>query len=697
MIRVRPTLVRTLLAVGLAAALLAAGVGPAGAWLLLALLPAAASPFVEWRLVRAGAARALMRASALTLAISFALVWVTRPLYGTNAGPWPALLAAILALLACGFALAPGAFAPGRSLVPAILGLLALAGIDPSPAGFGPSSVSLFQAAGHSSFAELYLACCSVAALALWWAALLVVGPAWGRRRLARVALTLAAAAALAVVGVLGLPAAQPRVEQAIAAQFSSAQTGLSEESALGEFASLAASRRRVVDVRAQPPRGQWLLRAERLTRFDGRRWSRLRPPKGAAVRRRALQASKPPDPEPTLLADVGRWFVPAPAVPPGSVALRLNQHTVETWPLLLPRDTVAVTAEVGYLDVDEGFYRRPLGVPVQLYGALVAPAPLRGDAAGVLGEPPAESLELPRLDPRLRLLASALAPASAAPRQKLAATLAHFRSGYVYTLSPGAWGLDPVGEFVFDKRRGYCEYFASAAVVLLRLQGVPARFVKGLRVGPQNDYGDGLHVVRESDAHAWLEAWMPGEGWVEADPTPAGSGLDASPGPLSRLLERLRAALSEAWARISGPGPLAFLRWLRRAVASLVVHPALAAVLLVGLLAFALGRRLLRWLLGRLRRATSTRVGAAGASLVPPDLIAALAELEQAWKAAGHPRPPTRGLREHALALSAITEAIPDRLRNTSPLVDAYYQVRYGGASIAPAEVERFRALLRS
>ena len=104
-----------------------------------------------------------------------------------------------------------------------------------------------------------------------------------------------------------------------------------------------------------------------------------------------------------------------------------------------------------------------------------------------------------------------------------------HLQAGYRYTLSPGAFRTaDPVAEFLFEKKAGYCEYFASAAVLLLRLQGVPARFVKGLSVGPQTDQGGGLHVVRESDAHAWVEAWIPGEGWVEADPTPPGQFADA-------------------------------------------------------------------------------------------------------------------------------------------------------------------------
>jgi len=693
--RARPTLPRALRALALASALAAAAAAFSAAWLLAAIAVALASPFAEWEPVPARRARMLRRAASLALAGTFAVVWVTRPLYGTSPGTWPALLCAPLAGLACAFALAPRAFPGGRSLAAAIVGVLALAGIDPSPAGFGPSHVAVFRAAGHGSFAETYLGLCVVVVLALWIAAVAETGPAWTRRRAVSQLAVLALGAALAAAGVLGLPAAQPLVERAVAARFDSAQTGLSDGSTLGEFASLSASSRRVVDVRAASG-GEWLLRAERLTRFDGHRWSRARPSK---VRRQALQAVPAPVDPPPLLRDLGSWFRPSDAPPDApahpAIPLRLNQRSVDSWPLLLPRDVLAVTADVPFLELDDGLYRRPLGVPVQVYGALVSCAPL--PAPATLEAPSAESLELPALDARLRMLASTLAPADASPRARLAATLRQFASGYAYTLEPGAWGPDPVAQFVFEKRRGYCEYFASAAVVLLRLQGVPARFVKGLRVGRQNDYGGGLYVVRESDAHAWVEAWLPGEGWVEADPTPPGA-LDSLPKPdrFARLLEHLRAALAEGWARLTGPGLLAFLRWLGRAAASARADAARGAILLVALAAALAGPRLARRLLARRGRKRRRPLGHGDG--VPEDLAAALDELERAWTSAGQPRPAWRGLREHALrdATSAGPRPLPSSAA-AAALVDAYYRTRYGGQFPSAGEIERLRDALRS
>ena len=75
--------------------------------------------------------------------------------------------------------------------------------------------------------------------------------------------------------------------------------------------------------------------------------------------------------------------------------------------------------------------------------------------------------------------------------------------------------------EFLFSTRRGFCEHFASAFVVLMRAAGVPARVVTGYMGGELNALGDYL-LIRQSDAHAWAEVWLPERGWVRIDPTAA-------------------------------------------------------------------------------------------------------------------------------------------------------------------------------
>lgn len=91
----------------------------------------------------------------------------------------------------------------------------------------------------------------------------------------------------------------------------------------------------------------------------------------------------------------------------------------------------------------------------------------------------------------------------------------------FSYTLAPGVYGRDAVDEFWFDRRAGFCEHFAVSFVLMMRAMGVPARVVTGYQ-GAEAPDADGWRVVRQSNAHAWAEYWMPGQGWRRADPTAA-------------------------------------------------------------------------------------------------------------------------------------------------------------------------------
>ncbi len=101
-------------------------------------------------------------------------------------------------------------------------------------------------------------------------------------------------------------------------------------------------------------------------------------------------------------------------------------------------------------------------------------------------------------------------------------ALLTHLqREGFRYTLAPGLYGRDAVDEFWFDRREGFCEHFAASFVVMLRALDVPARIVTGFQ-GADLVTVDGYTIVRQSQAHAWVEYWQPGHGWVRVDPTAA-------------------------------------------------------------------------------------------------------------------------------------------------------------------------------
>ncbi len=94
-------------------------------------------------------------------------------------------------------------------------------------------------------------------------------------------------------------------------------------------------------------------------------------------------------------------------------------------------------------------------------------------------------------------------------------------REPFFYSLRPPVLGRNSVDEFLFDSKRGFCEHYSNAFVVLMRALDIPARVVTGYQGGERNPI-DGIFTVRAADAHAWAEVWLTGRGWVRVDPTAA-------------------------------------------------------------------------------------------------------------------------------------------------------------------------------
>jgi protein-glutamine gamma-glutamyltransferase len=123
-------------------------------------------------------------------------------------------------------------------------------------------------------------------------------------------------------------------------------------------------------------------------------------------------------------------------------------------------------------------------------------------------------------------------------PTDKVNSALQIFRNQtFIYTLNPPILGKDPVDEFLFNTKKGFCEHYATSFVYLMRAAGVPARIVTGYQGGELNPNGNYL-IVRQSDAHAWAEVWLENRGWVRVDPTAA-----VSP---ERIEQDLSAAIAE-------------------------------------------------------------------------------------------------------------------------------------------------------
>jgi hypothetical protein len=105
--------------------------------------------------------------------------------------------------------------------------------------------------------------------------------------------------------------------------------------------------------------------------------------------------------------------------------------------------------------------------------------------------------------------------------REKAMMVMQVLKTQYKYSLTRKPFRGNPIENFLFAQKLGHCEFFASAMVILLRSLKVPARLVVGFRGGRWNDFGK-FYAVRQSDAHAWVEVYLPSEGWVRFDPTPA-------------------------------------------------------------------------------------------------------------------------------------------------------------------------------
>ncbi len=152
-------------------------------------------------------------------------------------------------------------------------------------------------------------------------------------------------------------------------------------------------------------------------------------------------------------------------------------------------------------------------------------------------GPPDDKYLQLPdKTNPKSRALGNQWLREAASANEIIEKGLSFYKAGsFHYTLSPGRPGSHAIDAFLFEKKKGFCEHFASSFVFLMRSAGVPARIVGGYLGGEWNPVGNYLKV-RQSDAHAWAEVWLKTQGWVRIDPT-----LQVAP---ERILEGIEKAL---------------------------------------------------------------------------------------------------------------------------------------------------------
>jgi transglutaminase-like putative cysteine protease len=165
---------------------------------------------------------------------------------------------------------------------------------------------------------------------------------------------------------------------------------------------------------------------------------------------------------------------------------------------------------------------------PVSRYGAISnLYQPSADDLRSATGVYPSQIssvyLQLaPGLDPRIPRLAETTTPSAKTSFDKAVAMEAYLRTNFGYTLQlPRTVQKDPLANFLFERKQGHCEYFASSMAVMLRTLQIPSRVVNGFRTGDFNELTS-QYLVRSSNAHSWVEAYFPGYGWISFDPTPA-------------------------------------------------------------------------------------------------------------------------------------------------------------------------------
>jgi transglutaminase-like putative cysteine protease len=127
-----------------------------------------------------------------------------------------------------------------------------------------------------------------------------------------------------------------------------------------------------------------------------------------------------------------------------------------------------------------------------------------------------------PEGNPQSRALAQRWRDESSSEREIITKALSIFRAEqFYYTLTPPPLGANTADEFLFQTREGFCEHYSSAFTILMRAAGIPARIVTGYQGGELNPLGE-YYIIYQSNAHAWTEVWLDGEGWVRVDPTAA-------------------------------------------------------------------------------------------------------------------------------------------------------------------------------
>ena len=293
---------------------------------------------------------------------------------------------------------------------------------------------------------------------------------------------------------------------------------GFSNQVLLGQIGEIKTHSTPVMHVRVYnnggrlDPRAKW--RGAALSDFDGKRWynasdvgERLRIGRDGRV----------------MLADDAQRRRPG-----KRLTYRVDLRGLDSDALFFAGDPEALNVNLSsVIRTPNGNYRAGIGagdgLRYDVWSFFETAADLEPAAdGGIPAAIRAGYLQLPSLDPRIPALAREMTAGQASIGDRAKALETGLQRRYGYTLElPKTPVPDPLAYFLFARKKGHCEYFASAMAVMLRTIGIPARLVTGFQSGALNPITE-LYVIRASDAHSWVEAYLPGRGWTVFDPTPA-------------------------------------------------------------------------------------------------------------------------------------------------------------------------------
>ena len=325
---------------------------------------------------------------------------------------------------------------------------------------------------------------------------------------------TLLALATLVAVGLsIALPPFALKVRDRLVTTLGDPRTGLGDRMLLGSLEGMLVSDEIIARVHGPPTD---YLRGVVYDHYQAGQWAtsttdgtRILPGNGAGA----------PD-APGLSAGSAGPAASAASAAPSSPRVRVvlvNPQRGDRYPV--PLGARAITTPDGNLAVDRfGAFRPERGIPTEISFDLAVP-PDQPDYPPI--RPATDDLRMPlKLSESIGPLLKTWIEGKTTPEDRVAAIQHHLLTNYKYSLEYTRGPGDPLRNFLQENPQGHCEYFASAMVMLTRRAGIPARVVAGYRVAERNELG-GYGIIRERNAHAWVEVYFAGKGWVTYDPTP--------------------------------------------------------------------------------------------------------------------------------------------------------------------------------